>query len=306
MTVMESLDLPVRAREKAPRPTPRPDRSFYASGKAFGRFGIRAFPPQIMAEPHSHGHIEFNWLTEGTMDYVFDGGPLTVGANRLVAFWAGIPHQTVGLHDANNSRQLNIYLPMDAFLEMPQLGWLTETLMGGGVIQLAPECIGLETLERWYGDYRSGNSLRSDLVRAEIGTMFRRAAITGWDTLLPAWVEKSGARTRTASPVRYVVRMVRHIVENIGDPLSVENIAEVVGLHPNYATNLFTKVMHISVQKFVTRMRLIRARSLLFDSNLAIANIAFQSGFSSQTQFYEHFRKAYGMTPSQMRENKIA
>jgi transcriptional regulator GlxA family with amidase domain len=64
--------------------------------------------------------------------------------------------------------------------------------------------------------------------------------------------------------------------------------------------------MHISVQKFVTRMRLIRARSLLFDSNLAIANIAFQSGFSSQTQFYEHFRKAYGMTPSQMRENKIA
>ncbi|QYO77850.1 helix-turn-helix domain-containing protein [Devosia salina] len=258
-----------------------------------------------MPEPHSHGHIEFNWLTTGTMDYMFDGGPLTVGANRLVAFWAGIPHQTVGLRDVDNARQLNIYLPVDAFLEMPQLGRLTETLMGGGVIQLAPECIGLETLERWYGDYRSGNSLRSDLVRAEIGTMFRRAAITGWDELLPAWLEKTTSRSRTASPVRYVVRMVRHIVENITDPLTVDSIAEVVGLHPNYATNLFTKVMHISVQKFVTRMRLIRARSLLFDSNMAIANIAFQSGFSSQTQFYEHFRKAYGMTPSQMRENKI-
>ncbi len=306
MTVIEGLGRPVRAKEKAPRPTPRPDRSFYSSGKAFGRFGIRAFPPQIMPQPHSHGHIEFNWLTRGTMDYVFDGGPLTVGANRLVAFWAGIPHQTVGLRDVDDARQLNISLPMDAFLEMPQLGRLTETLMGGGVIQLAPECIGLETLERWYGDYRSGNALRTDLVRAEIGTMFRRAAITGWDTLLPAWVEKTSARSRTASPVRYVVRMVRHIVENISDPLSVEAIADVVGLHPNYATNLFTKVMHISVQKFVTRMRLIRARSLLFDSNLAIANIAFQSGFSSQTQFYEHFRKAYGMTPSQMRENKIA
>lgn len=305
MTVIEGATPPARRREKAPRPTPRPDRSFYASGKAFGRFGIRAFPPQIMPEPHSHGHIEFNWLTTGTMDYMFDGGPLTVGANRLVAFWAGIPHQTVGLRDIDNARQLNIYLPVDAFLEMPQLGRLTETLMGGGVIQLAPECIGLETLERWYGDYRSGNSLRSDLVRAEIGTMFRRAAITGWDELLPAWLEKTTSRSRTASPVRYVVRMVRHIVENITDPLTVDSIAEVVGLHPNYATNLFTKVMHISVQKFVTRMRLIRARSLLFDSNMAIANIAFQSGFSSQTQFYEHFRKAYGMTPSQMRENKI-
>lgn len=304
MTV-DSPVQPRRVREGAPRPTPRPDRSFYSSGKAFGRFGIRSFPPQIMPQPHSHGHIEFNWLTRGTMDYVFDGGPVSVGAGRLVAFWAGIPHQTVGLTGIGDGRQLNIYLPMDAFLEMPQLGRLTETLMGGGVIQLSPDCIGLDTLERWHQDYRSGNALRTDIVRSEIGTMFRRAAITGWDTLLPAWVERSGTRTRTGSPVRYVVRMVRHIVENITDPLGAEEIAKVVGLHPNYATNLFTKVMHISVQKFVTRMRLIRARSLLFDGSLSIANVAFQAGFVSQTQFYEHFRKAYGMTPSQMRKDTI-
>lgn len=295
----------VTLREKAPRPTPRPDRSFYSSGKAFGRFGIRSFAPQIMPKPHSHGHIEFNWLTRGSMDYLFDGGPATIGAGRLVAFWAGIPHQTIGLSDIHDGRQLNIYLPMDAFLEMPQLGRLTETLMGGGVIQLKPDCIGLETLERWHQDYRSGNALRTDIVRSEIGTMFRRAAITGWDTLLPAWVEEAGPRTRTGSPVRYVVRMVRHITENISDPLSAEAIARVVGLHPNYATNLFTKVMQIPVQKFVIRMRLIRARSLLFDGSLSIANVAFQAGFVSQTQFYEHFRKAYGMTPSQMRRDTI-
>ncbi|KKC37373.1 hypothetical protein WH87_12600 [Devosia epidermidihirudinis] len=293
-------------REKAPRPTPRPDRSFYSSGKAFGRFGIRSFAPQIMRQPHSHGHIEFNWLTQGSMQYMFDGGPVILGAGRLVAFWAGIPHQTIGLSpDTIGGRQLNIYLPMDAFLEMPQLGRLTETLMGGGVIQLNPDCVGLETLERWHQDYRSGNAMRTDIARAEIGTMFRRAAITGWDELLPAWVEDTGTRTRTGSPVRYVVRMVRHIVENITDPLSADSIAKVVGLHPNYATNLFTKVMHISVQKFVTRMRLIRARSLLFDGSLSIANVAFQSGFVSQTQFYEHFRAAYGMTPSQMRKDTI-
>jgi AraC-like DNA-binding protein len=296
----------VSRRGSAPKPTPRPDRNFYSSGKAFGRFGIRSFPPQIMAQPHSHGHIEFNWLTRGSMDYQFDGSPCTIGQDRLVAFWAGIPHQTMALHGTGDARQINIYLSMDAFLEMPQLGRLTETLMGGGVIQLTPDCIGLETLERWHADYRSGNSLRADIVRTEIGTMFRRAAITGWDVVLPAWVEEgTGTRTRTGSPVRYVVRMVRHIIENIADPLSAESIADVVGLHPNYATNLFTKVMRISVQKFVIRMRLIRARSLLFDGSLSIANVAFQSGFVSQTQFYEHFRKAYGMTPSQMRKDTI-
>ena len=285
---------------------PRPARSFYASGKAFGRFGMRAFRPQVMPEAHSHGHIEFNWLTNGQMDYVLDGHPFVVGANRLVAFWAGIPHQTVGVREADEARQINIYLPMDAFLQMPQLGRLTETLMGGGVIELTPECAGLDMLERWHGDYRSGNAVRTDLVRAEIGTMFRRAALSGWETLLPAWLEKAGARSRTAAPTRHVVRMVRHIVENIADPLTAEDIADVVGLHPNYAADLFAKVMHISIQKFVVRMRLIRARSLLFDGSLSVANVALEAGFGSQTQFHEHFRKAYGVTPSQMRKETIA
>jgi len=293
-------------RSRAPKPVPRPDRRFYASDKAFGRFGMRAFRPQVMPEAHSHGHIEFNWLTQGRMDYVLDGRPATVGAGKLVAFWAGIPHQTIAVHDADEARQINIYLPMDAFLEMPRLGRLTETLMGGGAIVFGPDCAGLEMLERWHADYRSGSALRTDLVRAEIGTMFRRAAVTGWDTLLPPWIEKPAAGNRGSASVRHVVRMVRHIVENITSPLRVEEIAAVAGLHPNNAADVFAKVMRISIQKFVVRMRLIRARSLLFDSNLSITNIAIEAGFGSLTQFYDHFRKAYGVTPSQLRSETDA
>jgi AraC-like DNA-binding protein len=293
------------SRGKPPRPTPRPDRRFYAATKAFGRFGMRTFAPEIMPAPHSHGHIEFNWLTSGEMDYVFDGGEATVAAGTLVAFWAGLPHQTVALRGAENSRQHNIYLPMDAFLEIPRLGKITETLMGGGVISLPSECAGLETIERWYGDYRSGNAQRSDIIRAEIAMMLRRAAITGWQTLIPPWINHPMHRSRTTLPVNYVVQMVRYIVENIATPLDADKVAGVVGLHPNYATNLFTAVMQIPPQKFITRLRLIRARSLLYDSDLSIANIAFQAGFGSQTQFYDHFRKAYGVTPSRLRSGVI-
>ncbi|ODT82998.1 MAG: hypothetical protein ABS76_05610 [Pelagibacterium sp. SCN 64-44] len=281
---------------------PRPDRKFYAAGKAFGRFGIRAFTPRLMDAPHSHGHIEFNWLTEGHMDYALDGGSVRVAARKLAVFWAGIPHQSVGLAGAEGARQLNIYLPMDAFLEMGQMGRLTETLMGGGVIALGPDCIGLETLERWHADYRSGHALRADLVRAEIATMLRRAALVGWESLLPAWLEKPGSAGRGQAPTRYVVRMVRHIVENIGEPLSAGRVAAVVGLNPNYAATLFTRVMHISMQQFIIRLRLIRARTLLFDTRESVANIAFLSGFSSQSQFHDHFRRAYGTSPSQMRQ----
>ena len=177
--------------------------------------------------------------------------------------------------------------------------------MGGGVSAHMPDAIEQNTLKRWYQDYRSGNPERTDILKAEISTMLRRTALVGWDELLPPWIESVGASTRAASPLRYVVAMVRHIIEHLDEPLSADDVAKVVGLHPNYALNLFTDVMRVSVRKFVVRMRLIRARSLLFEGNLSIANVAFQSGFTSLSQFYEHFRSAYGITPREMRQNLI-
>jgi len=284
-------------------PVPRPDRQFYAKTNAFGRFGIRWFDPQLMEREHFHGHIEMNWLTSGSMHYLVDGKPVEVPARRLVLFWAGIPHRTTSIDrgPAGDSRQCNIYLPLDAFLHMPRLGRLTETMMGGGMIALPLGSIGDETLERWYNDYRRGDAERGDILRSEIALMLRRASVDGWDELLSPWIEAVQPATRGATPLRYVVAMVRHILENLAEPLSADDIARVVGLHPNYALNLFTSVMNVSVHRFVTRMRLIRARGLLFEGDLSIENVAFQSGFSSLSQFYDHFRHAYGITPRKMR-----
>ncbi|WP_159587340.1 helix-turn-helix domain-containing protein [Chelativorans xinjiangense] len=297
-----------KEKAKAPKPVPRPDRRFYATTKAFGRFGIRWFDPQLMPSEHWHGHIEFNWLTEGGMGYLFDGRPVEIPPQRLVMFWAGIPHRTVSTDRGRSgeARQCNIYLPLDTFLYMPNLGRLTETMIGGGVIALPDDAVDNALLERWYQDYRSGDAERTDILKSEIANMLRRTTLVGWEELLPPWIETLEPVTRTASPLSYVVAMVRYIHENLAEPISSRDIARVVGLHPNYALNLFTRVMRIPVRRFVIRMRLIRARALLFEGNLSIANAAFQSGFASLSQFYAHFRAAYGMTPLEMRRNLVA
>ncbi|WP_309085720.1 helix-turn-helix domain-containing protein [Chelativorans sp.] len=292
----------------APRPVPRPDRTFYAKTKAFGRFGIRWFDPKLMPEQHWHGHVEFNWFTEGGMTYRFDGRLVEIPAQRLVMFWAGIPHQTVHIDHgpSGNARQCNVYLPLDTFLHMPHLGELTEAMIGGGIVMLPEDAVDDAILERWYQDYRSGNAERADILKSEIANMLRRTALVGWEELLPPWIETVSPSMRGASPLRYVVAMVRHILENLSEPLSARDLARVVGLHPNYALNLFTRVMRIPIRRFIIRMRLIRARALLFEGNVSIANAAFQSGFASLSQFYAHFRAAYGITPLEMRQNLLA
>lgn len=292
-----------QARLPGQAPLSRPDRQFYNKISAFGRFGMRWFNPQLMGSEHFHGHIEMNWLTAGSMDYVIDGRPAQVPASRLVLFWAGIPHRTLRVDrgPAEDARQCNIYLPLDVFLHMTNLGKLTDTMMGGGIIALREDTIGTDTLNRWYNDYRRGDAERTDILKSEIALMLRRAAMDGWDELLPPWIEAVAPSTRGATPLRYVVAMIKHILEHLSEPLRAEDVARVVGLHPNYALNLFTSVMNVSIHRFVVRMRLIRARSLLFEGSLSIENVAFESGFSSLSQFYEQFRAAYGITPRQMR-----
>lgn len=289
------------------KPIGRPDRTFYAKSQAFGRFGMRWFRPVFMANPHSHGHIELNWLSAGSMDYDFDGRKLTVEAGKLAMFWAGISHQTTAIDYGPNddAQQCNIYLPLDAFLHIPHVDSLHEVMMGGGVICLQPEAVGRGTLNRWYGDYRTGDPERQDILKVEIGAMLRRAVLTGWEDMLSPWIEPTNAVPRQAPPVRYVVAMVRHILENLSEPLKVDDVAKVAGLHPNYALSLFTSVMRVPIQKFIVRMRLVRARELLFESNLSIANVAFHSGFNSLSQFYAQFRRAYGVTPLELRRHLI-
>ena len=284
------------------------ERHFYSDTRAFGRFGMRIFTPTIMSKAHWHGHVEVNWLTSGQMHYLVDGVHKIIPAERLVVFWAGVPHQLTQVDGAEDSLQklCNIYLPLDAFLFMPHLAKLQVTLLSGGIIVLPPEICGLDTVRRWYADYRSGNVERAEIVKMEINALLRRASLQDFDFILKPWgsdPEKSGL---TSAQVRHVVTMVRHVLENLEKPLTSEEVAKVTGMHPNYAIGLFSKTLHLSLKKFIIRMRLLRARALLMESNLPITSVALETGFNSMTQFYLHFNKAYGTTPYQIRQSYIA
>jgi len=102
------------------------------------------------------------------------------------------------------------------------------------------------------------------------------------------------------------IAFTRHKIERPGRPLLPSlSRRKGGGPAPNYALNLFTEVMHVPMHKFVVRVRLIRARSLLFEGSLSIENVAFHSGFTALSQFYVQFRNAYGLTPRQMRAHYL-
>lgn len=288
-------------------PTPSHERHFYAANRAFGRFGMRIFEPVVMDQPHWHGHIEANFAIDFEMVYDVDGRGLTVPANRLVLFWAGIPHQLTEVRklEGGPHKLCNIYLPLDAFLIMHYIAPLQVSLLGGGMVILPENLCSADQMRRWYGDYRSGDFERAEVIKMEMNALLRRASLGQPEYLRPPGHQIEGDRALSSAHIRHVIAMVRHVLENLDKPLRKSDITVVTGLHENYALSLFSRVMRAPLKQFVIRMRLMRARALLVESSMAISAVAEASGFSSVSQFYAQFKSGYGLPPAEVRDQYL-
>ncbi|MBF2084139.1 AraC family transcriptional regulator [Thermoleptolyngbya sp. C42_A2020_037] len=83
--------------------------------------------------------------------------------------------------------------------------------------------------------------------------------------------------------------------------LSLAELASVVNISPTYFASLFKKVIGISPHQYVIKQRVERAKVMLMKTDLAIADIALQVGFSSQSHLTQQFKRLTGVTPKQVR-----
>ena len=73
----------------------------------------------------------------------------------------------------------------------------------------------------------------------------------------------------------------------------------------DYLYKTVEKYTGLSLYEYSTKFTMEKAEGLLLDSDLTIAEIMEDLGFSNRTQFYRLFRKNYGMTPREYRKSKF-
>lgn len=89
--------------------------------------------------------------------------------------------------------------------------------------------------------------------------------------------------------------------------ISLQDIAMLMHMHPNYVCKLFHKEMGISFIKYVNLFRVHNlAKKLLMDHNCKLKYIYEDSGFLSERQFYRIFKLHTGMTPMEFRTESLA
>jgi AraC-like DNA-binding protein len=88
------------------------------------------------------------------------------------------------------------------------------------------------------------------------------------------------------------------------EPIHTELLAKLTGLHPAYLIRVFKQDVGISPYRYVTEIRIARARNLLL-SGMPPADVAVALGFYDQSHFTRLFRRSTGMTPGQFMPRQI-
>jgi AraC-like DNA-binding protein/ligand-binding sensor protein len=105
---------------------------------------------------------------------------------------------------------------------------------------------------------------------------------------------------KDAEPAQ-ITRARQYIEANSQEDLSLAAVAKQAGMSDYYFCKMFRKVTGVNFNRFVSRVRVEKAKNLLLNLNYRISEIAFEVGFQSLTHFNRIFKDIAGQSPTEYR-----
>jgi len=94
---------------------------------------------------------------------------------------------------------------------------------------------------------------------------------------------------------------LRFISDNLSSPITTEMLAESVHMQPTYFIRKFKRIMGITPQSYIGKLRLYRAMGLLLSADIRIEAVSKAVGMEDPSYFSRFFKKHSGVTPGEYR-----
>ncbi len=257
-----------------------------------------------MRRPDRHNEVELNLLKNGSLTYLLGGNRVTIPQGGLAAFWAAIPHQIID--SSGNPEYYVVTLPLPWFLQCRLPVKLVDRLLHGQI--LADPCaerfeLDLHLFQAWTRDLTGGKSKANTTTQLELHARLLRLAEG-----LPEVPGRSPRQSALlgVGGLSKVEQLAAYIARNYQEAFLIEEAAKEVGLHPNYAMNLFKKTFNLTINEYLTQHRVSHAQRLLATTDDKIVDVALEAGYPTLSRFYEAFRKSCGCSPSDYRREHQA
>ena len=96
-------------------------------------------------------------------------------------------------------------------------------------------------------------------------------------------------------------RVEEYLRERFTEKVHVDELAAVAGISPNHFIVRFAKTFGMPPHRYLINLRLDLAQRLLSEGEIAIAEIAYMSGFSDQSHLATTMKRYRGRTPTELR-----
>ena len=256
--------------------------------------------PAVMASPHWHAQVEVNFIMRGTVHYLMSRHEVTLSDGDMCLFWGGLPHQMDWRTE--DTLYAGGHLPLVHFFRLQLPGDIPRRLMAGEtLVTRATDAADYSNFVRWYDYAKSGDAAKAEHAVSELLLRLERMRFEAY-RLVPGAAEKELATAPfDQQSSRCVLRICDFIADNFLNEIESKDIGAAVGVHPKYAMNVFRRSTGMTLNEYVSLLRLSYAQALLRKEDANVLRVAMESGFGSLSAFNKSFRKLAGMSPSNFR-----
>ena len=245
---------------------------------------------------HSHPYYEFILVRRGVCEYHSNGARFFLHPDELLIVAPGTVHTMLCPEDASSYERLILQVDAD-FMAQVLTAFVPNVRPAPPLYILRAEAVcrwGLrELIERINATSSvTDAAFREQLYRCRIGELM----------LLTAHVARTSHSVTPSASSALISEVTAYIQQRFREPeLNVANVAQQFYVSREHLSRAFKSYTGESISHYITDLRMQEFRyGLLRGINVLPACL--ESGFSDYSSFVKSFRKLYGITPMEYRE----
>lgn len=161
--------------------------------------------------------------------------------------------------------------------------------------------------------YRNPTTINNiDLIFNEIeneylyGDTISKASLRSFTEALLVFIIRNQQHKVTHENNTIVQAAIKYIQDNYTSTIRLAEVAKMLSVSEEHLSRTFKKEITFGFSEYITLIRLQKAEHMLKNEpSRAITEVAYACGFNDSNYFSYKFKKAYGVTPSEVRDGAL-
>lgn len=255
--------------------------------------------------PHHHTEIEIHYINNGTCDYYIDGKKHSAKEGDIVYLKPDTVHS---VYKSCDKLEYTTVAILPSFLYAENSGCCTEKYfkpLKQGEYEvtcvISPENSSYEQLKNYLMEIKKLIENKENLFELEL-----KIAVLSYFLCLykNGYIYKRSSQEKSKyKSENAICSAIDFIDQNYNRSLTVDEIADHVGISSSHFMKLFREYTHTTCISYINKCRLTKAVELLETTRFNILDIATAVGYNNISLFNRDFKKIYGTTPKEIRKN---